>query len=435
MLRARQVYFPFFSEEFCPLIHDRLYSFCQGRPSAIRLEELNLPRPSLDLTGPQNLVLFAFVDLSSILDEMSAILNSSPDVLVQADSLNALSEIADKLLLWLKSLPNELQPQTQSLPSPAICALHMQLLTALILMHRPFADYGVLTSRGSTLPRISSQLPGYTQAASRLICTDNSRRIAKFLQVFRQRYGIRRIFSMGGWIALTAAMSLALDLSSTPKGSNVSEGLKKALDVCVDTLQELGQSFPLARKHHSIVLSFLKFCGNPIEAAVEQSELPSFQAQPSQDATMQWQDLLVSQPMMSHTGMKPPGNQTDFDWWSWFLSQSSTIPWNGTLPFENDSFLPPISAGAIDLATTAPMDEHGWEVESADHNVGFLSPNLQTLSSAKGRPLNRVTANETPGRRIPSHVGRQTAGTVYEPVMDTSIDLASYSFPEYSEIP
>ena len=412
-----------------------MYSFCQGRPSAIRLEELNLPRPSLDLSGPQYPALFAFVDLSSILDKMSTILNSSPDMLAHADSMKALSETADKLLLWLKSLPDEFQLQTRTVHSPVVYALHMQLLTAFILMHRPFADYGVLTSRGSTLPRLSSQLPGHTRTTSRLVCTQNSRRIAKFLQVFRQHYGIRKIFSMGGWIALTAAMSLALELSSTNQDSNNSEALKEALDVCVDALQELGQSFPLARKHHRIVLSFLKFCGQPIEPAIEQSEKPSFQAQPLQVRTTQRQDSLVPQPTVSEAMIKPPGNQTEVDWWSWFVSQSSTIPWNGSLPFDCDEVLPPVPTEAIDLATAAPVDEHMWDIDYIDHDISLLPPNSQTLLSTKGQPPNRVTANELSGQRNPSLVSQQPHGTIYEPIMNIDPAFASYQLPEHSGIP
>ena len=243
--------------------NSRIYCVCQGRPSAIKLADIGIPRPSEDSVGPKHHLLIAWVHLSIILDEMNSLLNGSPEQLHTDASLNKLSTVADDLLTCLRSLPQDLCWNSKCFPAPEIWALHTQVLIAIILIHRPFANPG---SSGTTTPtRRKKQLPGYTAEESHIICMQNSIRIAKMIDAFDRQYGIQKIFSVGAYIALTAAMTLVSSLATTTKPRNDAVESKKALEVCLDTLSDLGPSFPVAGRHHTILKSILKFCGDESE--------------------------------------------------------------------------------------------------------------------------------------------------------------------------
>ncbi|OQU97885.1 Fungal specific transcription factor domain-containing protein [Cladophialophora immunda] len=239
---------------------DKIYSVCQGRPSTIKIKDVSIPRPSKDTVGSQYQLLSAWVDLSLILDDMNAILNGSPGDLDKDANLKNLSEVADNLLLWLRSLPPDLCWNKKDFPAPEVCALHTQVLIAIVLIHRPFANSASSTTETPTTQK--KQLPGYSAVDSRNICTENSIRIAKMIDAFRRQYGIQKIFSVAVYLALTAGMTLVSNVTPSAALQRPHPESKKALDVCLDALSDLSPSFPTAGRHHAILKSILKSCGH-----------------------------------------------------------------------------------------------------------------------------------------------------------------------------
>ena len=258
----------------------RIYSVCQGRPSAIKIEEVGIPRPSEDTVGPQQQLLTAWVDLSFILDEMNSILNGPPGYMEKDAVLKKLSTLADDLLTWLRSLPSDLRWDRKNFPAPEVCALHTQVLTAIVLVHRPFANSTSSVASAAMNGPSKKQLPGCSTEDSRNICTQTCIRIAKMIDAFRRQFGIQKMFSVGAYVALTAAMTLVTEVTGTCKRQNPTQETKKALDVCVDALRDLGTSLPVAGRHHTIIRSILQFCGYQHDSHAGESTVNPTSARP-----------------------------------------------------------------------------------------------------------------------------------------------------------
>lgn len=194
-----------------------------------------------------------------ILDDIINVVNGPADLMEQEGTLANLSEACTRLLKWLKELPLELQwdPKKASLPTPGICALHMQFLTITILLHRPFATY---LPESQSHKRSAKHLEGYSPALSQQICTVNAIRISKLLVEFQQQYGIEKLFSTVVHMALTAALSLISEIS-TEAYTNEKAREKKWLAVCLDVLKDLSLFSTVAGRNLIIVKSILQECG------------------------------------------------------------------------------------------------------------------------------------------------------------------------------
>jgi hypothetical protein len=239
----------------------RLYSCFQGRPTAVKLADISVPLPSKKTVGSQYQILSAWVDLARILDDIINVVNRQEALLDDPVTLSKLSVTGDKLLQWLKRLPAELQWDSKQLelPSPGICAIHMQFLATTILLHRPFSASVVKPKTGKPSKR---QLKGYTPSISQQICTLNSMRIAKILSGFHHQFGLDKIFSWVIPVILTASLSLISDIATeTQNGDKVNE--RNWLKLCFTLQKEMSSSLPLAGRNLAILKSMLDCCGYP----------------------------------------------------------------------------------------------------------------------------------------------------------------------------
>jgi hypothetical protein len=220
-----------------------------------------VPLPSKETVGSQYQILSAWVDLARILDDIINVVNRQEALLDDPVTLSKLSVTGDKLLQWLKRLPAELQWDSKQLelPSPGICAIHMQFLATTILLHRPFSASVVKPKTGKPSKR---QLKGYTPSISQQICTLNSMRIAKILSGFHRQFGLDKIFSWVIPVILTASLSLISDIASeTQNGDKVNE--RNWLKLCFTLQKEMSSSLPLAGRNLAILKSMLDCCGYP----------------------------------------------------------------------------------------------------------------------------------------------------------------------------
>lgn len=311
-------------------IIDKLYSCFQGRPTAVKLADISAPLPSKETVGSQYQILSAWVDLARILDDIINIVNRQEELLGDPVTLSKLSVTGDKLLQWLKRLPAELQwdPKQLDLPSPGICAIHMQFLATTILLHRPFSASVVKPKTGKPSKR---QLKGYTPSISQQICTLNSMRIAKILSGFHRQFGLDKIFSWVIPVILTASLSLISDIASeTQKGDKANE--RNWLKLCFALQKEMASSLPLAGRNLAILKSMLDCCGYPELSRLtddnKSSDCPTSKAQMRQ-----------TNPSIVHTE-KPQvvelGRETD----SGILDQMEIDPSMGPQDFDFSDFFP-----------------------------------------------------------------------------------------------
>jgi hypothetical protein len=244
------------------LINDesRLLSVYHGRPISIRLSDITVPRPTAEICGDQYHLMATWADLSTILTEILEVVNGPTGLLEQESTVFRLSRTGEKLLRWLKGLPVELQWNSKggTLPAPGVCALHMQLYTTMILLHRPFADYAQNPSR-SREP-LTQQLANYTPAISRQICNENAIRIAKLLHAYCRQFGTKKTFTSIIHMIFTASLTLISQISTENTHADESEE-RKWLIQCLNTLNDLTPSFQIAGRVRNILKSILECCG------------------------------------------------------------------------------------------------------------------------------------------------------------------------------
>lgn len=333
----------------------RIYCVCQGRPSVIKLEDIRVPRPTYDSVGDQYQSLAAWVDLSAILDKISSILNRGPDITDKDVAFSKLIAMEGELLTFLKDLPPNLRWDKQNLPSPEVCALHMQFMTATILLHRPFADYSHPKSGLSTPLRSTSQNSRYNPTRFRSVCTQTSIRISKLLNAFRSQYGILKIFSVGAYIALTAALSLISELSVNPNQIEGREDVKRALNICIEALGDLGPSFPVAGRHHNVLRSILKYCGYQEDGPAERRGLAlrkSDGLEPEIEVSAQQnQDLTGNDPNTTDRWTDLGIDTGGLDFSSWLLPQLNELPWANP-----DLFDPTLGGDGLNSTANLQMD-------------------------------------------------------------------------------
>lgn len=245
---------------------NRLYSSFQGRPTAVRLEDISCPLPSVDVPGPENQTIAAFVSLSSMLEDILPIINGRRlQTIYQPASVEKLSRASNDLLQWFKALPPELQWNSSAinLPTPATCALHVHFLSVTILLNRPFAAYMPKPSdeKGDATSCVEKvRLNGQSSEVSQRICTTSSIRIAKILWAYRSYHGATRIFSTINPACLSASIALISDIVSARGGEDKSEE-RKWLSAILDTLKEITPTYPVAGRSFMVLCAIVKACG------------------------------------------------------------------------------------------------------------------------------------------------------------------------------
>lgn len=145
----------------------------------------------------------------------------------------------------------------------------MQYFAAMILLHRPLAQFG----KEMALQSSSSEI-------SRQICVDNACSIAKLLQEYHDEHG--SVLTMS-WIALhiiaTASTTLIANIAERKAGINAERQLG-CLRKCLDALNELEKSHVVTRRvrkviQHAIRLLNLDATIHPFGSARQLTSLPT----------------------------------------------------------------------------------------------------------------------------------------------------------------
>jgi hypothetical protein len=235
----------------------------------IRHTELSVAKPSYETCGQDWEMLLAWTNLCTILSDLADIINGPPHLFENLTTYYQLSRVGERLLKWLKSLPEALQWKSNGdLPSPGVCALHMQFFAVMILLHRPFAGYkrSSKMEKAALTSATKQQLIGYTPATSRQICLENATRLARLLLAYRQKHGVEKVCSSMLHMIFVAATALIAHISMDVGENRGSRGDGEAtrwLRVCLETLDELARSFLIAGRVRKVLANILECCGCP----------------------------------------------------------------------------------------------------------------------------------------------------------------------------
>ncbi|KAJ5520243.1 hypothetical protein N7463_000696 [Penicillium fimorum] len=231
---------------------------CYGRPTAIRLDDLNMTRISAKGLSTSNQLVATWVELASLLNDVLSVINGPPEGIYQDSSVSKLSDVSRKLLAWFLNLAPELQWDASRSISPSVCALHLQFLSTTILLNRPFATY--IFDRGPKSAPRRRCLEGQTTKVSQQICTANAIRVSKLLLAYRQHHGASKIFSTINPTCLSAAVALISDIVSAESDED-KEAEKKWLSAIMETLDAIIPWYPVAERSRNTLAAIMNTCG------------------------------------------------------------------------------------------------------------------------------------------------------------------------------
>jgi len=129
------------------------------------------------------------------------------------DAYFKIAALDRELNAWYSALPEDLEWTAQNMANgPAsLFLLHSQYHTALILLHRPFVDYGERQSGQRAKEPESSQMNHFTML-SRTICGENAKRVASIFKRYRERFDLTQVFVTAMQHAGTAATAMMAEI-------------------------------------------------------------------------------------------------------------------------------------------------------------------------------------------------------------------------------
>ncbi|KAL1887131.1 hypothetical protein Sste5346_010420 [Sporothrix stenoceras] len=246
---------------------DRAWALYLGRPQSIRLEDVDAKRPGeggaadTEPTGEVRMAA-AWCSLLEIVGKICEILNGvhTPRWRLGKEKPNLHVQhlhLVQRLEQWRATLHPSLQYETSQ--TPAMIILRMQYAAAMILLHRPLAQFGTdLTALPSPAAADAAQ--------SRQICIEDAGRIARCLQEYADGHG--SVMTMS-WVSLhivaTAATTLIASIAEHRPPGTMSDSDMAAvapqldsLRRCLTTLNELEKSHVVARRVRKVIQSTIR---------------------------------------------------------------------------------------------------------------------------------------------------------------------------------
>ncbi|KAB5551066.1 fungal-specific transcription factor domain-containing protein [Coniochaeta sp. 2T2.1] len=211
---------------------DREWALYLGRPQFLKLEDIDAKRPGQDCqeASLELMMSAAWTALLEIVGQICDVLNGVHTPRHHLETLDS----------SLRSWQDELDPSLKYNPfqTPAVFLLHMQYAAAMILLHRPLADFGKDPKQ-----RVAAS------EVSRGICVRNACDIAQHLQEYFNQHG--SVLTMS-WIALhivaTAATTLIGNIAER-RADHQLDCLRK----CLGALNELEKSHVVTRRVRKVI--------------------------------------------------------------------------------------------------------------------------------------------------------------------------------------
>ena len=240
---------------------DRLWSMYMGRPAALRLSDVLLPRPNesdamigdqdswvpycapdqklapiwSEYTAPAylNLTRIHLINLIEMIAQIQEVMYSGTEELGPA-LWSFTSKMHVKLTSWFTNLPSPLlcSPNSQRPVVSHIVVLHMQYHATLIMLHRPFLK---MVATDPSLKHVKE------------ICQVAATAISNLLEKYQKYwYSMRRINVIPVHIIFTAATVHLLNIWNETglNKINASRGLK----ICFDSLSEMSLAYETAKR-------------------------------------------------------------------------------------------------------------------------------------------------------------------------------------------
>ncbi|CAK7228658.1 hypothetical protein SEUCBS140593_006988 [Sporothrix eucalyptigena] len=239
---------------------DRAWALYLGRPQSIRLEDVDAKRPgeggSADVvpTGEVRMAA-AWCSLLEIVGKICEILNGVHTPRLRMENL------VQSLEQWRATLHPSLQYETCQ--TPAMIIMRMQYAAAMILLHRPLAQFG------KDLPALPSAAASSAEQ-SRQICIDHAGHIARCLQEYSDCHG--SVMTMS-WVSLhivaTAATTLIANIAERRPGADMAVVAPQldSLRRCLGTLSELEKSHVVTRRVRKVIQSAIRLLN--IDAVIQ----------------------------------------------------------------------------------------------------------------------------------------------------------------------
>lgn len=253
-------------------IYDKYWALFLGRPTSIKSEDLGMDMLSEKLsmlsseypTPPEkDLITEVYEQLLELMELAGRIVQSRDHNVLKkytdSNSLFGMSEAEDNAYLhvinldrqlqnWYRRLPEHLtwRPSNMKTAPWSFFLLHQQYHVSMVLLHRPWANYGTITGDGTSTgshpspdsnhmpinPDAAAQHPGLAgdnhslgmgdphsmvhdsrASLSRSICTQQAIRVARIFWQQRQRFDGRKIHVTGIQHAGTAVLALIAALA------------------------------------------------------------------------------------------------------------------------------------------------------------------------------------------------------------------------------
>ncbi|KAF7559279.1 hypothetical protein G7046_g4886 [Stylonectria norvegica] len=215
---------------------DREWALYLGRPQFLKLEDIDAKRPGEDCENAS-----LDVRMSAAWTSLLEIVGMICDTLNGVNTPRHRMETLDgNLRTWRQGLHVDFQHRPCQ--TPPVILLHMQYLAAMILLHRPLANFGKDPKLWSSASEISRQ-----------VCVENACLIAQSLQEYVDQHG--SVLTMS-WISLhivaTAATSLIANIAERRDNTNVEYQLE-SLRTCLGALNELEKSHVVTRRVKKVI--------------------------------------------------------------------------------------------------------------------------------------------------------------------------------------
>ncbi|KAF5657466.1 nirA-like transcription factor [Fusarium heterosporum] len=295
------------------VIYDRYWGLFLGRPLAIKSQDVDLlsnrfsqltsfglDAPKSDLTSEIYEQLIELMELAGRIVEIRDLSNS--DKAVESKGVPAVNEAEENRYLQVINLDRQLQNWYRRLPDRmawkpsnvktapySFFLLHQQYHVTMILLHRPWAKYGSITSDSTSTGsqpsseadrKVDSESPGHHSShvaegcsmstddrqqvvrgsrtsLARSICTHQAIRVARIFWQHRQRFDGRKIFITGIQHAGTASIALIAALAYQRSEPNFQTYIGY-LEILSDAVGDMSSTYHPASRMHDLLKAVLE---------------------------------------------------------------------------------------------------------------------------------------------------------------------------------
>lgn len=278
-------------------VSDKHWALYLGRPTTLKVSDiapsclskdfgrLINSRPTPLEKTPETRVYEIFLRLMDLLEPLCETVRKPAR---STDGYFRIAALDRELDDWYAKLPDDQKWTETNIANgpPSFFLLHSQYHTALILLHRPYVNYGDITGpcQSQHIANTKPDQSNHFTLLSRTVCADNAKRIALIFKSYRSRFDIAQVFVTGLQHAGAAATALMAEIVSYPDVSECGEVVGH-LNYLKQTISLMSKTYQPAAMMSSVVEHFLKDIrsrpGGSTLAVLQSPNLPSVPTAPA----------------------------------------------------------------------------------------------------------------------------------------------------------